>query len=211
MNDDELRQRQLARLKGELIDPPIAESAQFVSDPELDAAYASYCEDRKNWEREAKPRNVWEREYRERMERYNIQPENPLEETPFVVSNRRDEYGDLQALPAPRWPNPGQPKTTAISRAHFEEGMLQSDANHALTDCVRWLAHKLRDPDGWDNPYSGPPSKLYETQWSFLMGTWRARGIEPPSDDRMRQWAREYNEEHCTRQKKTRPPNETRQ
>ncbi|HYT22232.1 MAG TPA: hypothetical protein VEW05_18650 [Candidatus Polarisedimenticolia bacterium] len=193
MNDDELRQRQLARLRG--IDPPIAGSAlEFVPDPELDADYASYCKSQRDWEREQKPRDVWEREHRELMQRLNVQPENPLEESPFVVTNRRDEYGDLQALPAPRWPSPGQPKTTAISRAHFEEGMLQSDANHALTDCVRWLAGKLRDPDSWDDPYSGPPSKLYETPWSFLMGTWRARGIEPPSELRMNQWAKEYNE-----------------
>ena len=192
MNDTELRQRQLARLRGVPIEASPIDSAQFVPDPDLDADYASYCAGERNWEREPEPRAEWEREHKESMQRLNIQPENPPEATPFIVGHR-DEYGDLQALPAPRWPNVGEPKTQEISRAHFEEEMLQSDANHALTDCVRWLAGKIRNPDDWDNPYSGPPSKLYETQWSFLMGTWRARGIEPPSELRMNQWAKEYN------------------
>src|SRR5437867_3475627 len=195
MDNDELRQRQLARLRGEVFNPVFnAGSAQFVPDPELDADYNRYCASERNWEREPEPREVWEREHKESMQRLNIQPENPPE-TPFIVGNR-DEYGDLQALPAPRWPSPGQPKTQEISKAHFEEGMLQCDANHALTDCVRWLAQKLRDPDCWDNPCSGPPAKLFDVAWSFLLGTFRARNIEPPSDTQMLTWAKEYNEEH---------------
>jgi hypothetical protein len=192
---DDYKQRQLARLRGEVIDP-IGESALELPDPQLDVDYASYCASQKYWEREPERRDVWEAKHKELMQQLNIQPENPPEETPFVVSNRRNEYGDLQALPAPKWPTPGQPKTTAISRAHFEEGMLQSDANHALTDCVRWLAGRLRDPEGWDDPYSGPPAKLFDVAWSFLLGTWRSKGITPPTDDKLREWAKQYNEEH---------------
>ena len=194
MNSDELRQRQLARLRGELIDPPIAESAlEFVTDPELDAAYARYCEDQKYWEREVKPRELWERERRELMQQINIQPESEAEPEPFVVGHRRNDYGELVALPAPKWPNPGEPKTPEISRAHFKEELLLDDANRSLNDCVRWLAAKLRDPESWEHEFSGPPSKLYDTAWSFLMGTWRGRCIEPPTDNEMMQWVREYN------------------
>jgi len=196
MNDTELRQRQLARLRGAPIEASPIDSAQFVPDPDLDADYASYCASERNWEREPEPRAEWEAKHKETIQRYNVQPENPPEEIPFVVGSHRDEYGDLQALPAPKWPSPGQPKTPEISRAHFEEGMLQCDANHALTDCVRWLAQKLRDPDCWDNPCSGPPAKLFDVAWSFLLGTFRARNIEPPSDTQMLTWAKEYNEEH---------------
>src|SRR6266478_1622809 len=204
MNDTELRQRQLARLRGQVIDPPIAGSAlEFAPDSALDGEYQSYVARWESFDWQPKPRSEWERERWELMQRLNIQPENPQEEIPFVVTNRRNEYGKLQALLAPKWPSPGQPKTSEISRAHFEEGMLQDDANHALTDCVRWLARKLRDPDCWDDPYSGPPSKLYETAWSFLMGTWRARGIEPPSELCMNQWAREYNEMHARKRSTT--------
>src|SRR5882724_10335529 len=122
---DELKRKQLARLKGELIDPPIAESAlEFVADPELDAAYARYCESQKYWDREPLPRIEWEARHREFVLRISVQPENPREQLPFIVGNRRDEYGDLEALPWPRWPSPGQPMTPEISRAHSNELLL---------------------------------------------------------------------------------------
>ncbi len=202
MNDDELRQRQLARLRGEVIDPPIVGSAlEFAPDPELDADYASYCKSQRDWEREPQPREVWETKHKEAMQRLNVQPENPLEETPFVVGSHRDEYGDLHALPAPKWPNPGEPKTLDISHAYSAEEQLVNDANRALTDCVRWLAMRIRNPDEWDNPYSGTPSQLYEVSWKFLTGVLRGRNIETPSDMQMMTWSREYNQEHYTRKR----------
>src|SRR5258708_1361684 len=99
MNDTELRQRQLARLKGTVIDPPMGSALEFTPDPALDAAYASHCESQKYWEREPKPRDVWEPEYRELMAQLNIQPANEIEPVePFVVGYCRTEYGDLVAL-----------------------------------------------------------------------------------------------------------------
>ena len=188
MNEmDELKRKQLARLRGELVDTPLPDDLLEadpvrVSDPEQEGRR--------------------EREHRELMERYKIQPANEIEPEPFVVGYRRNEYDYLLALPAAKWPSPGEPKTTEISRTHFAEEILVNDANRSLTDCVRWLASRLRNPDGWDDPYSGPPSKLYDTQWSFLVGTWRARGIEVPTELEMQRWAKEYNEKHCTRKKR---------
>jgi len=194
MNDTELRQRQLARLRGELTEPPIDDSAlEFVPDPDLDAAYARDCASARNWDREPEPRGEWEAKHKELMQRHNIQPENEIEPEPFVVGWRRDEYNDLVALPTPKYPSPGEPLTKEIAAARFKEELLRMDANRSLNDCVRWLAGKLRDPQSWDHEFSGPPSKLYDTQWSFLMGTWRARGIEPASEEQMQKWAKEYN------------------
>src|SRR5713101_6133348 len=129
MNDTELRQRQLARLKGEVIDPLAGSALEFTPDPELDAVYASHCESQKHWEREPKPRSEWEPEYKELMTQLNIQPENEAEPEPFRVGYRRTEYGYLVALPAPKWPNPGEPKTLEISRTHSAEELLSNDAN----------------------------------------------------------------------------------
>jgi len=202
MNDTELRQRQLARLRGVPIEASPIDSAQFVPDAGLDADYASHCKSAKDWEREPEPRAEWEREHKESMQRLNIQPENEIEPEPFIVGSRRNEFGELIALPAPKWPHPGQPKTLEISRAHFDEGMLQADATHALNDCVRWLAYKLRDPDSWDDVYSGPPAKLFDVAWSFLLGTFRARNIELPSDTQMNEWAKQYNAAVATKTKR---------
>jgi len=206
---DEVRRRQLARLRGEVIDPPIDSALEFVPDPELDAEYASDCASERNWDREPEPRGVWETKHKEVMQRYNTQPENEIEPEPFVVGYKRNSRGELVALPAPKWPNPGEPKTPEISRTHFKEELLRDDANRSLNDCVRWLAGRLRNPEFWNDVeqsfqgthLSGPPSKLYDTQWSFLMGTWRARGIAPPTDDKLREWAMQYNEKHYTRKK----------
>jgi len=178
MNSDELRQRQLARLRGELIEP-IGESAlEFAPDP-LDAA-----------------------EHQEQMERISVQPENPREQLPFIVGNRRDEYGDLEALPWPRWPSPGQPMTPEISRAHSNELLLVMDANQSLQKCVRLMASRIREPDCWYDGSYMPPSQLFESAWNFLTGLWRSRGITPPTDETLQRWAREYNEEHYTRKRK---------
>jgi hypothetical protein len=166
MNNDELelRKRQLARLKGE----------QPVDELPTESTPKEYVPDP------------------EVLARHNIQPENEVEPQPFVVGWGRNEYGDMLALPSPSWPNPGEPKTPEISRIHSAEGQLVDDANRSLTDCVRWLAGKLRDPESWEHEFSGPPSKLYETAWSFLMGTWRGRGIEIPSELQMQRWAKDY-------------------
>src|SRR5260370_37042901 len=117
MNDTELRQRQLARLKGEVIDPIAGSALEFTPDPALDAGYASHCESQKYWEREPKPRSEWEPEHREFLQRINIQPENEVEPVePFVVGYRRTEYGYLVALPAAKWPSPREPTTLDISQ-----------------------------------------------------------------------------------------------
>jgi hypothetical protein len=181
MNDTELRQRQLARLRGQPVEPlePLANFpgpiTSLVDAPDKE-------------------------EQRQRLSQQTIQPENPVEEIPFVVGKRRDEYGDLCALPVPRWPSPGQPKTLDIVHAYDKERSLQMNANMALQKCVRLLAGKLRNPDRWENPYDGPPAELYAQTWAWLMGLWQGRKIEPPNELRMMAWAKQYNEEH-TRKK----------
>src|SRR5260370_39477280 len=127
MNNDELelRRRQLARLKGE----------QPVDELPTESTHNPFVPDP------------------EVLARHNIQPENAVEPEPFVVGWGHNQYGDLLALPAPKWPSPGQPKTAEISRAHSAEGQLVDDANRALTDSVSWLARTIKGPDDWHNPY----------------------------------------------------------
>jgi hypothetical protein len=172
---------------------------EFTPDPELDTDDRSYVAQWESFDWKPKPRDAWEREHRELMERISIQPENPPEETPFVVGQHQDDYGYLEALPGPRWPSPGQRKTSEIESAYNKARDEYRDANHSLQKCVRLLASKTREPDAWHDRFSGPPSQIYAETWGWLTGLWQGRKIEPPSEMQMMAWARKYNEKHYTR------------
>src|SRR5260221_12641540 len=91
----------------------------------------------------------------------DVQPKNEVEPEPFVVGANIDSFGDRTALPRPKYPNPGQPRTPEIFMAHFMEDLLWSQATRALRDCIRWTKIRLTQPAQWTDPYSGPPKDLY--------------------------------------------------
>ena len=175
MTEDELRARQLARLRGEKI-PALESASEFEIEIPTGIDFLP----------PAKPFNIDE------WFASQVQPQNEIEPEPFIVGHRRNEYGQLVALPMPKYPSPGQPLTKEIEAAYFKELLLHNDATRGLNDCVRYLAWRIRTPDDWDDPYCGPLSQLYDVAYNFLLGTWRARGITPPTPEQMQAWAREY-------------------
>jgi hypothetical protein len=129
----------------------------------------------------------------------DLQPANKPEPEPFVVGANIDSYGDRTALPKPRWPNPGQPRTQEIAQTHFMEDLLWSQATRALRDCIRWTNIRITQPSQWSDPYCGPPKDLYAEAWSWLMGLWQGQKITPPTEQQMVDWALAYGDKNGLR------------
>ena len=111
ITSDELRKRQLARLKGELptsTSSPATTSTEFLPDPELDGEYFAYAarQEKGNWP--VQGRETWETEHKAMLEkeRNRKQPKNKPEPKPFQVGQPTGEWYPRAAIPAPRWPAP---------------------------------------------------------------------------------------------------------
>jgi len=164
--DDELKRKQLERLRGQASIQAAAEPAaadaviatltpDALGDPSLDDEYLRDCANAEYWLWPVLPRLEWEAERRswcERIEslRFSQTPDPP--DGPFEVGARKSRYGDLVALPEPRPPR--HERTQEKIAAYEQEYDLWSEANRALTDCVRYLREKITGPQFWNDIYS---------------------------------------------------------
>jgi hypothetical protein len=186
---DELRRRQLSRLKGELhesTEPPA------IQEP-LDDEYASYAarQEAGNWP--VQDRETWETEHRAWLERQRDrkQPENKPEPKPFQVGQATDEWYPRAAIPRPQWPEPGAPLTREVERAYNAEHDLYQRANRALQDVTWWTRTRLNEPDFWNDA----EQNRYAQTLAWLMGIWQGRKIQPPTEAELETWAREWDRE----------------
>jgi len=188
---DELRRRQLARLKGET---PSGATTESLSDDSLDAAYQRACAEAENGGWEIPDRLSWQTEHEAWLEkqRNRKQPESTEPEN-FVVGANRDRYGDRTAIPSPRWPEPGALMTREVVRTYDAELDLCRKAARALTDVIWWTRTRLNEPEFWEatDRNAGLQSRYAET-WAWLMGIWQGRKIQPPTETQVETWAREW-------------------
>jgi hypothetical protein len=118
------------------------------------------------------------------------QPQNS--DAPFSVGDR-DSYGNRQAIPPFRWPNPGQLMTPEIEyaeRMYFSGQWMRGV--HALGSTIRFRADELT---GRTSGFSDYESMKAEN-WGFLVGLWAVHNIQQPSEETIDGWARAYADEH---------------
>jgi hypothetical protein len=196
---DELRRKQLARLKGEI---PSAATPEFsIPDAKLDDEYFAYAarQEKGNWP--VQDREIWEAEHRAMLEteRNRKQPENKLEPQPFQVGQPTGEWYPRAAIPAPKWPEPGALLTREIVKSHDAELDLYQRANRALQDVTWWTRTRLLEPDYWNAEHNGNMQTRFAETIAWLSGIWQGRGIQPPTEIQIEKWARDWNKTHQAR------------
>lgn len=207
--DEQTIRQQLARLKGEAQLPTSAQQNDFVADSNLDNAYhkSVAAAEANDWP--AEDRETWEKRYKEWLQWWNnrVQPANEPE-TPFVVGRVADHWYGRDAIPPPRWPEPGAPISKAVQDAYDREANLYDKANRALQDCIHWTRTRLYEPDFWNRTEcNGSIQALHAQSWAFLSGIWQARGLQAPSEGQMQQWAEEYNNKYEHRRSRSNTEN----
>ncbi|SRR6266478_1226527 len=191
---EELRRRQLARLK---TPSSAATTESSIPDESFDNEYQHACAEAENGGWEIPNRFSWEAEHKAWLEkqRNRKQPEN-TEPEPFIVGENIDRYGYRTAIPAPRWPAPGELMTREIERTYHAEWDLCQKAAQALTDITYWTRTRLREPDYWDAAdRNGNVQNRYAETWAWLMGIWQGRKIQPPTETQLETWARDWDRE----------------
>ena len=119
-----------------------------------------------------------------------IQPEHKAESDPatFKIGDRDARYKERQALPAFRYPAPGQPLTREIEAAELQYYVTREIAGSHLRDSIRYVAEC--DLLGHTPGLSGFEAMRSE-KWGYLLGLWASHQIAPPSEKQMQEWAQE--------------------
>lgn len=100
--------------------------------------------------------------------------------------------GCIQALPDPMFPNPGHPisdLTDADEKDLAEQRSRALRASRALKAFVAEVGFRNRPGHRYDS-YGLWRAKEANEEYAWLLKEWKRRGIEPPSDDQLREWAR---------------------
>lgn len=100
--------------------------------------------------------------------------------------------GSFQALPDPVFPNPGQPMnqlTEADQKDLTNQSSKTLRANRALTAFISELGFRNRPGHRYDT-YGLWRAKRANDEYAWLLKEWKRRGVEPPSDGQLRDWAR---------------------
>ena len=93
-----------------------------------------------------------------------------------------------QAIPHPRYPEPGAVITPEISEAYGSEEMVWAEACRTLDNVLFLTHHRLAK-----NPYFLDPNsdEWLARSWNWLLGLWAARGMTAPDKLTIELWARE--------------------
>jgi len=93
-----------------------------------------------------------------------------------------------QAIPYPRYPEPGAVITPEISEAYGREEMVWAEASRTLDNVLFLTQHRLAK-----NAYflAANSDEWLARSWNWLLGLWAARGMTPPDKQTIELWARE--------------------
>ena len=95
---------------------------------------------------------------------------------------------DREAIPKPKFPNPGQPATRQMWEDFWQEDNLWNQARRTLEYFIRLVRIRKEDPDY----FNSPNMRLYETygkNFGYLEGTWNTKHLPVPSDEQFEAWA----------------------
>jgi len=119
-----------------------------------------------------------------------IQPQHlpGSDPTTFKIGDRDERYHKPQAIPPFRYPNPGQPSTKEIEAAELRHSVVWATAQSYLRDSIRYVADDLQKRSPGLSGYE----QMRAEKWGYLLGLWASHQMEPPSEQTMQEWAREY-------------------
>ena len=106
-------------------------------------------------------------------------------------TNKSKDYNPWQfreALPRPRYPEPGALLTPEIEMEYLIREGVWNKANHYLEQLIRLRAYKLRGIESGCSPAGAIEAEAS----NFLCGAWAARGNTSPTDDQITEWANEF-------------------
>jgi hypothetical protein len=92
-----------------------------------------------------------------------------------------------EAIPRPRFENPGAPATMKMWTDFNREENLWFTASNALAEVISLITSRELKPDYFFDEKLGQPERL-ETQKAFLLGVWNGRGLTPPTDEQIATW-----------------------
>jgi len=148
---------------------------------------------------EWKPRDTAEQE-NERYGWYAIQPEpeQGYDWEGFRVGrvcgrdrracNKGGFYAEREAIPKPRFPNPGQPASPEMWENFWREDNLWLWSSNVLSHVISLTRQRTTNPDDFHNPRIFLSETLAEKR-AYLDGVWSAKNLPAPTNEQFEAWA----------------------
>jgi hypothetical protein len=197
----------LAKLKGETIQPSEGPDAVPVVDPNENAGVRHWVRDyiRANPDRPSPfdgPNwtcpDQTERENK-LYAKYSVQPqpESGYDWNSFTIGRvwGRDDrpctkaynYFYREAIPRPRFPNPGEPATMEMWEDFDLEENLWFEASRKFSYVISLIRHRETNPSYFNNESLRLSEELAEYK-EFLKGLWAGKGLSAPTDEEINSW-----------------------
>jgi hypothetical protein len=106
-------------------------------------------------------------------------------------SGHRGPFDEMrQAIPHPRYPQPGALTTPEIEKVYWDELGVWAKANDILRSLI-WRRTEILEGDVWAAHRREWQDVQDAERMQFLLGLWAGRGMTPPSEEQWDQLARE--------------------